>query len=169
MFGDEMLICEVARDSVEGFDARHVVARTIGAVFVSADVHADDAASSFSRFETRQRRRVSAIVEPEPVDQAVVGDEPEDARLRVARLRFRRHRSRFGKAAAHRQHGIGHARILVEASGDTDRIWKVEAKNRLAQNRIVGSKRARMKSALERFQRRFVRVLWVQREKRRTR
>ena len=122
----------------------HVVARTIGAVLVGADVHADDAASSFSRFETRQRRRVSAIVEAEPVDQAVIGDEPEDARLWVARLRLRRHRSRFGKAAAHRQHGIGHARILVEASGDTDRIWKVETKNRLAQNRIVGSKRARM-------------------------
>ena len=56
---------------------RHVVARTIGAVFVGADVHANDAASSLSRFETRQRRRVSAIVEPEPIDQAAVCDQAE--------------------------------------------------------------------------------------------
>ena len=110
----------------------HVVARTIGAILIGADVHSDDAASTFSRFETRQRRRMSAIVEAEPVDQTAIGDEPEDARHWVARLRLRRHGAGFGKAAAHREHGIGHARIFVEACGDPDRVWKIKTENNLA-------------------------------------
>ena len=112
---------------------------------------------------------MSAIVEAEPVDQTAIGDEPEDARHWVARLRLRRHGAGFGKAAAHREHGIGHARIFVEACGDPDRVWKIETENNLAQNGIVGGKRAWVDAQFERFQSSLVRVFGFQREERRSR
>ena len=169
VFGDEMLIVEIARDTVEGVDARHVVARTIDAILIGADVHSDDAGSTFSRFETRQRRRVPAIVEAEPVDQTAIGGRAGRRAASGCPAAASASRCRLRQSRSPSEHGIGHARIFVEACGDPDRVWKIETENRLAQNGIVGGKRAWMEAQFERFQCSLVRVFGFQREERRTR
>ena len=120
---------EVAGDSVEGFDARDVVGASVGRSLLAPMLTPTMPPRAARACEPRQRRRVSAIVEAEPIDQAVVGDEPENARLWVSCLRLRRHGADFGKSAAHAEHGIGHARIFVVACGNADRICEIETEN----------------------------------------
>ena len=60
---------------------------------------------------------------------AVVGDEAEDTRLRVSRLRLWRQRADLGKAAPHGEHRVGNARVFVVARGDAQRVRKVKIEN----------------------------------------
>ena len=148
----------------ERLDAFRIVARTVGAVLVGSDVDGDDAALALARFKPRQRGGMSAIVEAEAVDQGAVADEAEDARLRISRLRSRRHGADLGEAATHREHGVGSARILVVACGDADRVREFQAEHLLTEHVVIRAERTRMQAAFERLDGRFVRVFRIERE-----
>ena len=83
----------------------------------------------------RERSRSEAalvpfIVEAEPVDDRPVGGKPENARLRIAGLRQRRHRADLGEAEAERQQRVRHFAVLVVAGRHAERIGEVEAGDR---------------------------------------
>src|SRR5690606_34090916 len=99
----------------------------VGAVLVGADIDADDAAAPFARHQPPLRRLVPLIVEAQPVDDGLVLDKPENARLWVAGLRERRHGAYFGETEAQAQKRVRHFGILVVAGRDAHRIGKVEA------------------------------------------
>ena len=87
--------------------------------------------------------------------------------MRIAGLRQRRDGADLGKAETHAEHGIGHARVLVEACGDAERIRKREPPQADRQARIIGRRGARIDAGLERFQGELVGGLGRQREQQR--
>ena len=80
---------------------------------------------------------MAAVVEAEPVDDGAVARQPEDARARIAELRQRRYGADLGEAAAQRKHGVGHARVLVEAGGDADRVRQRQAGKARCEARMI--------------------------------
>ena len=150
---------EIAGDRREGLDQPHIILGAVGRVAVGADIDADDAAVVGARGEPRQHRRRALVVEAEPVDHALVGLEPEQARPRIAGLRPRRHGADLDKAEAEAQQRVRHLRVLVEAGGDADRIGEIEpegAHRQLARDRAAG--RADRHEA-QRLDRQSVRIL----------
>ncbi len=112
---------------------------------------------------------MAAVVEAEPVDDGAILDQPEHARLGISGLRAWRHCSDLGEAAAHGEHRIGHARVLVEARRDAERIGKVETERR--DSELLPRRRgaARVDAGLERLERGLVCVLRLQHEQQRPR
>ncbi len=117
---------EIARHRREGLDQPHIIAGAVGRIAVGADIDADDAALARARGEPRQHRRRALVVEAEPVDHALVGLEPEQARARIAGLRARGHGADLHEAEAEPQHRVRNLRVLVEAGGQADRIGEIE-------------------------------------------
>ena len=66
------------------------------------------------------------IVEAQPIDHGFVRGQPEDARLRVARLRQRRDGADLGEAKAELEQCIRHLGILVVAGCHADRVREIE-------------------------------------------
>ena len=133
----------------------------LDAQFAGSGLHqrtddADDAALRAPRFEPPKRCRVPSVIEAEPVDEAVVADQAEHARLRIARLRLGRDRADFGKPAPKTQDGIRNARVLVITSCNANRVWKIQAEHRLRKDRVIAAGPARINAAFERLQRRLV-------------
>jgi len=64
------------------------------------------------------------VVEPHPVYQGFVLDEPEQARAGVSGLWFGGYPSDFDVAEPERREGTRYLRVLVEARGDADRVPK---------------------------------------------
>ncbi len=91
-------------------------------------------ARAASRASTGAR---ALAVEAEPVDDALVGGQPEQARARIAGLRLRRHGPDLDKAEAEPQERVRHLAMLVEAGRHADRIGKIEAEHPHRQPRIV--------------------------------
>ena len=78
---------EIAGDGGEGLDQPDIVLGAVGRIAVGADIDADDAALVGAGGKPRQRRRRAAIVEAEPVDDRLVGRQPENPRPRITGLR----------------------------------------------------------------------------------
>ena len=76
------------------------------------------------------------VVEAHPVDQRVVFGQPEQARARIARLRFRGDRSDLGESESEREQLFVHFGVLVEAGGDPDRILEPDAEHFPFQRRM---------------------------------
>ena len=110
---------------------------------------------------------MAVVVESEPVDQRALGSEAEQPRARIAGLRQRRDGADLGEAEAHAEHGRAHARVLVEACGDAERIGKRQAKRLDSQPLVVGPGAARIEPGLQRPESELVRPLGVEREKQR--
>ncbi len=130
---------EIAGDRREGFDQPNVILDPILRILVGADIDADNAAATEAFAEPCERRRRALPVEAEPVDHALVGSEPEDARTLIAGLGPRRHRSDLDEAEAQPQQRIGNRGVLVKARGNSDRIGKIAPKGADAERRVIGS------------------------------
>ena len=116
-----------------------------GRILVRADIDADHGAVADRAAiagDTIRRRALPTIVEPEPVDHRLVLDQPEQARLRIARLGQRRQRSQFGKAKAKAVHLVCDPPILVITRRQSDRIGKADARHHGCQHRIGCQRRA---------------------------
>ena len=113
---------EIGRE--RGHDARHrgVVGNPVLAVLVGANVDAEHTGTPLPRRESLRRNRRAAVVEAHPVDHRAVLDQPEQARLGIARLRTRGDRADLGKAEAQRQQLVRDLAILVEARRHAQRI-----------------------------------------------
>ncbi len=115
---------EIASDGIETADAGDVIGDAVGTILVGADVDADDALAA-DRLKTPESRLVAVIVEAEAVDDALVFDEAEDARTRIAGLRLWGHRADLGKAETELQQRLRHFGILVVARGHAERIGEI--------------------------------------------
>src|SRR5207302_2931277 len=119
------------------FEARLVVvdralARRVG---VLADVDTEDAAPA--RAGDVLHERVDAdVVEAETVDERLRLRQPEQARLRIARLRARRYRADLDEAEAQLRQRVDVLGVLVETRGEAHGIGKFEAQcaNRTRRN-----------------------------------
>ena len=84
----------------EAGHAELIVGHPVGAVLVGADVDADDAGPAGALAHALEAALVAFIVEAEAVDDAFVGAQAEDARLRIAGLGERRDRTDLGETEA---------------------------------------------------------------------
>ena len=114
------------------------VGGAIGGVLVGADVDTHHAVLVAAP-ERGLDAQMAGVVEAETVDQSAVADQAEDARLRVADLRQRRHGANLGKAEADPDHDVGHASVLVEARRDADRIGQMDIPDIDAEARVIGT------------------------------
>ena len=130
---------EIARDRRERLDQAHIVGDAVGGLLVGADIDADDAARVRRARKPAQHRLGALAVEAEPVDHALVGGEPEQARARIARLRLRRHGADLDEAEAEPEQRIGHLGVLVEPGRHADRIGEVEPEGPHREPRVVGA------------------------------
>ncbi|MCY1293327.1 hypothetical protein D9M70_425840 [compost metagenome] len=111
-------------------NAVHIVGNAVGTVLVGADIDADQR-SARAGLEPRQRRAMTLVVEAEAVDDGLVLDQPENARLVVAGLRFRRDGADFGETKTDLQERFRHLGVLVIAGRHADRVWELDAGDRL--------------------------------------
>jgi hypothetical protein len=108
-----------------------------------------------------------AVVEAEPVDQRAILDQTKHARARIAGLRQRCHRADLGEPEPDAEHGVGHARILVEACSNAERVGEFHSPHAQRESRIVRDGRTRIDAGFQRFQRQLVRHLRLEREQQR--
>ena len=113
-----------------------------------------------ARREPPQHRVRAVIVEPHAVDDSFVAFQPEQARPRIAGLRFWGHSADLDKAEAEPQQRIGDFRALVEARGHADRIGEIQAESPHRQFRIVRPRpdRRQQPQALDRQPVRILRI-----------
>ena len=121
----------------------HVISSAVSALFVGADIGADNAATRRSRCEAIGESGETFIIEAEPIDHRAVFAQAENARTRISLLRQRRDGAAFYKAKARREQAVRRFTILVEAGSHAERIGKIEASERRAQTRIAIGARAR--------------------------
>ena len=140
---------------------------------VLADVQAEDAAAGAKARlpDVGDERGQAVVVEAEPVDQRAGLGDAEHARLRIARLRQRRHRADLDEAEAHRAEGVDAAAVLVEPGGQADAVRKRQPgdRHRVVHARLLDERDQRR--ALDRRQRRqrqVVRVLRIEPEQKRS-
>ena len=107
------------------FDALHIVSGRILSQFILADISANDAVAT-TRLELFDKWRKALAVKTETVDDRGVFIEPEQPRLRVARLRQRRDSTRLNKTKTQLQHRRHHIGVLVKASGQTNRVLELQ-------------------------------------------
>src|SRR5665213_3302600 len=129
---------EIAGDGGESFDQLGVVADTVGAIAIGANIDADNAALVHARRQPLERGRRTLVVEAEPVNHALVRIEPEQAWTRIAGLWQRRDGTDLHKAEAKPQQGVRHLRVLVEAGGEADRIGEIKPERPDRQFRRIG-------------------------------
>jgi hypothetical protein len=94
----------------------------------------------------------------QPVDEGAIVRQPEQVRLGVRLLRFRRHRPQLEEAEAQRRQRSRRLGVLVEPAGEPDRRGKIEPHDPRAQPRIrrageVGDQRPRRRVLLDQGQR----------------
>ena len=120
--------------------------------------------------DVAHQRIDAVVVEAQAVDDRAVLRQPEHARLRIARLRLRRHRADLDEAEAQREQRIDVRAVLVEAGGQADRIRERQPE-RLGRQRLRPAGQQRIEpAAVSRFQRRQperVRALGVELEQER--
>src|SRR6185369_3237917 len=92
---------------------------------VLADIDPEHAAEA-RPFHIAHERIDAAVVETETVDHSFVLGQSPHAWLRITRLRTRRRRADFDEAEAERCERVDVCPVLVEASGEADRIRKVD-------------------------------------------
>ena len=80
--------------------------------------------------EPLRGRLGAAVVEAHPVDDGAVGDEPEQARPRIAVLRDRRDRAHLDVPEAERVEPAGGAHVLVEPGRDAERRLEAQSERR---------------------------------------
>ena len=95
---------------------------------VLADVQPDDAAG---RAEAVRAPHVAprtpprpSLLKPRRLISASAGCQPEDARLRIAGLRQRRHGADLDEAETHRAQAVDAAPVLIQARGQADPGWE---------------------------------------------
>ena len=142
---------QVGRDIGEAPNAGLIVGDAVGAVLVGADVDPDDAAAAGAR-STGAGGSAScpSLLKPSRLITAWSAVEPENARLRISRLRQRRHRSDLGEAEAEPEQCVRHLGVLVVARRHAERVGKVEpgdADARAARRASVSDKAAGRSSA----------------------
>ncbi len=160
---------------VDAVEARQVV---VGGALdrrggVLADVQAEDAAGAAEAARAPhvgEEGGQPLVVEAEPVDERAGGGQAEHARLRVARLRQRRHRADLDEAEAHRAQAVDGAAVLVEPGGEADAVREAQPGER----RRVGHARLRPQALQRRVlqprqgvERQLVRMLGVEPEQER--
>src|SRR5690606_36198211 len=112
----------------EGVDAGDVVGRRVGRIPVLGEVHADDSGSLRAgaiRREPGGDGGRPLAVEAHPVDDRLVLGKTEEPRLRIARLRPRRHAADFEETGTERERWRNHLAVLVESGRNTGRVGKV--------------------------------------------
>ncbi len=72
----------------------------------------------------------TVVVEAHPVDDRLVGGQPEEARARIPRLWPRRHRAHLDEAEAEAEQRIDRLPVLVETGGETDRVGQAKTTDR---------------------------------------
>ncbi len=154
---------EIASDRVEAADARHIVADTVLAILVGADIDADDALPTDGG-QPPVGRLMAFIVEAKAIDDAFILDEAEDARSRIARLRLRRDRADFGKSEAEFQERFRHLGVLVETRRHAERIFKADAGHRLGETLVGAHSAGGNHAGFQRRDRKPVRRLGVEQE-----
>src|SRR5689334_16565601 len=92
--------------------AEHVVADTVLAVLVGADIDANDAAAMRSAIQTISESIEPFIVEAQTINHRAIGPEPKDAWPRVSRLRARRDGPALDETKACREHRVRGFAIL---------------------------------------------------------
>jgi hypothetical protein len=117
---------EVIGQLGEAPDAQHIVGDEVFAVLVGADIDAERRrhANAAQPFEGRV---VAFIVKAHAVDDAFGLRNAEQARLGIAHLRARRHRTDLDHAEAHQRERTRDFGVLVEARCHADRVGKFEA------------------------------------------
>jgi hypothetical protein len=115
-------------------------------------------------------RSTPVVVEAEAIDQRFGLGDPEQARLRIAGLRARRHRSAFDETEPERCEPIDVRGVLVESRCEADAIRKLEShggdrRRREMPGESVG--RAAARREVETRERHMVRGLGIEREQQR--
>ena len=108
-----------------------------------ADVDADHrAVATASRCTQAADDRVGAdVVEAHPVDDGAIGDQAEQPRSRVARLRLRGHRADLDVPEPEQAEAPDAAGVLVESGRDTERGRELDAERADDQPRIGSRER----------------------------
>ena len=104
------------------------ICRAVFAVFVGAEVEADDTATR-TVGEAGRCGLHAFIVKAKAVDRGLILGEAEEARFRVARLWARRDRADLNKAEPAFRQSVQRGRVFIEPSGQTDRVRQGHARN----------------------------------------
>ena len=131
---------EIAGERRHQLGHRRIVGHAIGRILVRADVDADHPRLARAPSQPLRRESAAAVVEAHAVDHRAVLFQPEQARLRVARLRQGRDRADLGKAEAEAEQRVGHLCILVEARRHAERIGKGQPRD-MGFQRATGPRR----------------------------
>ncbi len=126
-------------------DPGDIIRDAILGILVGTDIDADNAAGTrrLARQQLLAQRRMAEIGKAEAVDDAAIGGQPEETRLRVACLGLRRHRADLGKAEAEPENRIDRLAILIEPGRHADRRRKRETEKVALQAGIDLDRRGR--------------------------
>jgi len=153
---------DIRAQRAEFLETGDVVGDAVCCVLVGADVDAADAGVALDGGQVSSRRGDAFIVEPQAVDDGLVFNQTEDARLRVAGLRARRHRSGFDKSETEGQHRFRDLRVLVKAGRESNRVGEFEPQRLHAQSRVVRFQRGFGVDDAERFDGQAMRKLRIE-------
>ena len=122
---------------------------------------------AFSRAASRAATASRAVaVEAEAVDHRLIGIQPKKTRLRIARLRLRRHAPDLDEAEAEPQQRVRHLGVLVEPGREPDRIGERQPERLHAQLFVV-RRGPRQRRELQRVQRQPMRDFGIERAQQR--
>jgi hypothetical protein len=164
---------EVVGKGMQDLDGAGVVVSglLVRRLFVLADIDAEREARRDDGGEVLRDARGAGAVEPEAVDDGTILRQPEQPRLRVARLRQRRHRPDLDEPEAHGGPRRYRRALLVEPGGEPNRVVERQPENLLTKPEVGGLRqqpqRALHERQADRRQGQVVRALGIQGEQRR--
>src|SRR5690606_12639172 len=116
---------EIRGEPRETVDAGNVIGNPVLRGAIGTEIDARDAAAA-PRREAAGNDVRPVIVEAKPVEDRLIGLDPEHPWLRVAGLGPRRHRSGLDETEADAQEAVDGLRVLVEARGKPHRGREIE-------------------------------------------
>ena len=120
---------DVIRHRIGFFQAGEIIVGRIliRGVLVFPDVETDGAGEGLVGADVGDARVDARVVEAHAVDDCLVGDEPEQARLGIPRLRTRRDRADLDEAEAEPPERVDGVALLVEPRREADAVRKLQA------------------------------------------
>ena len=147
--------------------------------FILPEIHAEHASRPLNRVvalaravalaparQSRSRALVPEAVESVPIDHRPVFAQSKRARLRVPRLRQRRHAPDLHEPESHSHQRLVRSRVLIESRRQSDRVVESHPERVDGERRRVASPPSRSESQRERRDADVVRRLRVQRSQR---
>src|SRR5688500_6619320 len=114
----------VVSEFIDEVETREIVCRSFfdrhDLAFADADTK--DAIFGSIMFDASRERGSPRVVEPGAIDERLIRGESKHARLRITRLRMKRHRSRFDKTKTQRCQRFKRNTILIKTGRKSHRI-----------------------------------------------